>query len=1322
MSADFSDQDPAALVVSFSQQAAARAKLEVELDRTYTAALKKFEEETKAARTQTEERIVAERAALDAKGKERIAAIKEKLRGELSELRNQYDDALGELKKSYEAKTAELTKRREKVQWEASAVFEAAKDEAKERYADVGKQIEAGAARAEQAKEELQQILDHWQLEDVTSTLWPVDDTKFDGLDSLQKEFAARVATLDRQQFLMKRLSATGWFDGIRFALLLAVGSVLGGAAAGQLISTRLGPDSPDGFGGWVIGAAAGILVVVVTLLIVRNLMHVRQRRRISRLRESFTQTLVDVLGLKRRILEEINLAYKKERSQHKDAMETAIGSAERDYLPHKMAAQRQRDESLKELEADYPARIAAAEEKLNAEVRRTKEMIATKKEEFEAKATAALEQMNQRISQQREQIQSQYEEGWRRLADQWLHLKQQTAERLQFIAQQTAVLFPAWESPSWQDWTPPTAPPPVVPFGSVPLQLAKQGTGIVPGDERLRGEEPLPVTVPALLGFPKRASMLFETAGQGRTAAEQAMLAVMTRLLCSIPPGDVRFTIIDPLGLGQSFAAFAHLADHDEKLVTNRIWTESSHISQRLVDMTEHMEKVIQKYLRNEFATIEEYNEKAGEVAEPFRFLVVANFPANFTEESARRLLSVASSGARCGVYVLVSVDERQPLPQGFSLVDLEQHCVTLCWHEGAYRWKSPVFVGSPLELAPPPEPEFYTPILSKVGKLAKDAGRVQVPFEFITPPDGNWWQSDSRRGVTVPLGRAGATKRQALDLGKGTSQHVLIAGKTGSGKSTLLHALIINLALYYSPWEIELYLIDFKKGVEFKLYANTKLPHARVVAIESEREFGLSVMQRLDQELRVRGELFRDAGVADIGGYRDANPDKHLPRILLIVDEFQEIFTEDDRISQDASLLLDRLVRQGRAFGIHVLLGSQTLGGAYSLARSTLGQMAIRIALQCSEADAHLILSEDNSAARLLSRPGEAIYNDANGLVEGNNPFQIVWIDEARRHRYLSDVRQRFLEKSGGEDWGQIVFEGSASADLTQNPLLARVLDERSWPATTPASYRAWLGDAVAIKDPTDAVFHARSGSNLFIISQQDEAAAGMIVSSVVSLAAQVAPAEEEQRSRGASFAILDSSLADAPTSGVLEGLKSVIPHPISFGGTRQLVSVLGEVTRELEDRQARPDEILPPCFLIVFGLQRFRELRKEEDDFGFGRSDPDAPVSPAKQFANLIKEGAAFGIHVIVWCDSLNNLNRSMDRAMIREFEMRVLMQMSEGDSSHLIDSPAAGRLGPQRALYACEEEGRLEKFRPYGIASPTWLAEIGERLKARLAVTE
>src|SRR5207247_10977532 len=139
--------------------------------------------------------------------------------------------------------------------------------------------------------------------------------------------------------------------------------------------------------------------------------------------------------------------------------------------------------------------------------------------------------------------------------------------------------------------------------------------------------------------------------------------------------------------------------------LVGSRIWTETSHIEQRLADLTEHMEQVIQKYLRNQYQTIEEYNAQAGEVAEPFRFLVVANFPVHFSIEAARRLLTIVSSGARCGVYTLVSLDMKQPLPQGFVLPDLEQASINLAWKGGRSVWDDEDFSKFPLELDAPPD-----------------------------------------------------------------------------------------------------------------------------------------------------------------------------------------------------------------------------------------------------------------------------------------------------------------------------------------------------------------------------------------------------------------------------------------------------------------------------------------------------------------------------------------------------------------------------------------------------------------------------------------
>ncbi|MFO0843663.1 MAG: FtsK/SpoIIIE domain-containing protein [Gemmataceae bacterium] len=580
---------------------------------------------------------------------------------------------------------------------------------------------------------------------------------------------------------------------------------------------------------------------------------------------------------------------------------------------------------------------------------------------------------------------------------------------------------------------------------------------------------------------FAEPKSLLFHTQEDGRDQALDDMRAVMMRLLTGMAPGRVRFLIVDPVGLGQSFGAFMNLADFDEKIVGSRIWTEANHIEQRLADLTGHMENVIQKYLRNRYPTIADYNAEAGEVAEPYRVLVVANFPANFTAEAMRRLVSIAQSGPRCGISVIASIDHRQPLPKGFELADIEGAAVNLDWEAGRFRWRDDDFGRHDLTLDAPPDDEFANRILHLVGQGAKAAQRVEVPFEFIAPAAEQQWTGVSRKGLEVPLGRAGATRRQFLELGRGTSQHVLVAGKTGSGKSTLLHALIVNLGLMYSPDEVEVYLVDFKKGVEFKVYTTHDLPHARVVAIESEREFGLSVLQRLDAMIAARGELFRKANVQDLNAYREEVPEARLPRVLLIVDEFQEFFVEDDKLAQEAARLLDRLVRQGRAFGIHVLLGSQTIGGAYSLARSTIDQMAVRIALQCSEADAHLILSDDNSAARLLSRPGEAIYNDANGRVEGNNPFQVVWLGDDLRERYLTRMQELAAQRPTKPRPPMVVFEGNAAADPSKNHLLERLL--KSPPSADDAASlaeHAWLGEAMAIYELTSATFRRQNGSN--------------------------------------------------------------------------------------------------------------------------------------------------------------------------------------------------------------------------------------------------
>ena len=910
-----------------------------------------------------------------------------------------------------------------------------------------------------------------------------------------------------------------------------------------------------------------------------------------------------------------------------------------------------------------------------------------------------------------KEQIKTRYEAEWRAMADGWREGMQHAGAELDAVNLEVNGYYPPWDAPAWSQRQLPQVVPPVIRFGAVPVDLAVLPHGI-PTDPRLMEGVPASFNFPALRAFPSSANVLIETPAEGRAAALAVLQASMFRLLTSLPPAQVRFTIVDPIGIGRNFGAFMHLADFDGALVTGQVWTDPRQIEERLADLATHMELVTQKYLRNEYATIEEYNAVAEEVAEPYRVLVIADFPSKFDEKSAARLAAIAAGGVPCGVLTLVAVDLSRPLPTGFSLDELRPYCAHLNWDTARSRltWDDPQLGEHALVLDSPPASDFATRQIQKVGAAAKDAKRVEVPFEFITPAADAWWTQDSRTGINIPLGKAGATKRQNFMLGHGTSQHVLIAGRTGSGKSTLMHALITNLALNFSPDEVDLYLIDFKKGVEFKVYATYELPHASVVAIESEREFGISVLERLDAELRLRADRFREVGVQDVNGYRNVPGTPPLPRILLIVDEFQEFFSEEDKLAQEAALWLDRLVRQGRAFGIHIILGSQSLGGAFTLARSTLGQMAVRIALQCSETDAHLILSENNIAPRMLSRPGEAIYNDANGAPEGNHFFQVVWLSDESREGYLKKLNELARERKPILARTPIVFEGDAPADLSRNSPLRKLLEAAAWPES-PRSAQAWLGDAISIKEPTSALFRRQGGNHLLIVGQNAEAALGVMTSTLLSLAAQFPPAGSDTVRSGARFFLLDGTPEDDPNAGVLVKVAASLPHGVRLGNWRDVQAILAEVATELQRRQESKTDG-PEIFLFIHDLPRFRDLRRKEDDFSFSRKDEDA--GPADHLDVILREGSILGLHIITWCDTVNNLNRYFTHQILRELGMRVLFQMSPTDSGHMLDAPHASKLGENRAIFASEEHNRLEKFRPYGIPTDDWIRSFGENL--------
>ncbi len=875
--------------------------------------------------------------------------------------------------------------------------------------------------------------------------------------------------------------------------------------------------------------------------------------------------------------------------------------------------------------------------------------------------------------------------------------------------SQASRTLFPEWSSLDTEHgWTPVTQAGKGVRFGHIEIDAEQLAAGLpecrLLAMSELRNSRH--VSAPLHLSFPNEGSFLIDADSRTQKTAIACLNNLILRLLASLPPGKVDFTIIDPVGLGENFSSLMHLADYEEAIIHNRIWTQSQQIDQRLTELTEHMEKVIQMYLRNDYQTIVDYNEQAGNIAEKYHFLVIADFPAAFSEQAASRLLSIASAGGKCGVFTIIFRDPKQAPPIGINSEELEAASVHVgTSNQGTLILPALQGEGITLQLDSPPDEPGVSAFLHRIGSASVDSSRVEVPFDHVAPSDAELWTARTPEELVVPIGRTGATKLQQLAIGKGTRQHALIAGKTGSGKSTLFHVIITNLSLWCSPDEVEFYLVDFKKGVEFKTYANRKLPHARVIAIESDREFGLSVLRRVDDELRRRGEAFRNLGVQNVAAFLEAGGKGPLPRTLLLIDEFQELFTEEDRIAQEASVLLDRIVRQGRAFGIHVILGSQTLGGAFTLARTTLGQMAIRVALMCDEADAYLIMDENNPGPRLLARPGEGIYNDMAGKMEGNSPFQVVWLPDEVRDAQLDRLMAHALS-SGRKLSEPVVFEGNVPAAIAQNHELGAALAAPSGDASGPV--RIWLGSPNSIKGPSHARLHRAGGNHLMLVGTREDAALSILSIAMLSLGAQFRHAEE------ARIVFIDSTSPASPENHLVRAAAAALPRPVDIIRAEEIEATMTALEAEFQRRSAEGADGKPPVFLLIHCLQKFKILRYE-DDFSFSMdADAGSKAQPGNQLNEILCEGAGLGIHVLFSCDTHGNLGRFLSRKAQQECELRVLFQMSANDSAALIDTPRASTLGLNRGLFYNGQEGHLEVFHPYALPDASWFREAGAQI--------
>jgi hypothetical protein len=797
---------------------------------------------------------------------------------------------------------------------------------------------------------------------------------------------------------------------------------------------------------------------------------------------------------------------------------------------------------------------------------------------------------------------------------------KSELESDLQDLAQQA--FYEAYDSEQvaatlpWADLTPET-------LGENPCSKPSMPAKIRIGElfnEKMGDSEGV-ATLPAFLAISKRKGLFLNSPEGSGSKSEDLLQAITLRLMCSLPPGAAKLHLIDFLTRGRAFSALGSL---DQNLAPIAPATPEA-LTKFLKEMEERVAALTRTCL-SRYEWLCDYNAANPDEAEPYHFICISGFPKGLDEEhveAVQRLLH-GECAARAGIYFFLSSEtEFETKPRIFTdgekaeVIDADLDTSA----NGEY---------SELALVPESLPDNAAEIVDFLNAALKSKPKHKKVTISVNESDS--WASSAAGGVAIPIGKAGKEEMHFRLGNDSVVHHALVGGATGTGKTILLHNIILNAAELYSPEDLQMILMDFKDGTEFACYE--ELPHMRVLSIASELHFGHSVFEWLVAERMRRATLFKKAGVPNLSDYITKSGQK-LPRILVFMDEFQRLLA-DQSVGSQVSMLLDDIVRTGRGFGINLILSTQSLANV-QVEASTLTSLGLRICLRLSEQETVKFLGYGNTvpAGFGSQRPGQALYNDAEGRPEGNVEFQVAFVDVSEIPNRCRALRERETQR-----FGRAVVEEARifHGEMPVNPA-GRI------PAISTDKLQAFIGEPLKISaDPVAVTFEQQDGANLLAFGQGMEILNTLSNNLVVQflqspLNPQILVAD--------SLPLAKERWADFVDKGV-----QFLATPV------QVNTALDELTMELENRKL--DEQSESFATKVFFLIE-PQLNKA---FPIGNG---MDASPAALKVNtLLEQGPRVGIHTVLITSRLARTAKvicQLDRLNMQHFANRIAFRSDE-----------------------------------------------------------
>ncbi|MFT4299739.1 MAG: FtsK/SpoIIIE domain-containing protein [Aeromicrobium sp.] len=609
------------------------------------------------------------------------------------------------------------------------------------------------------------------------------------------------------------------------------------------------------------------------------------------------------------------------------------------------------------------------------------------------------------------------------------------------------------------------------------------------------------------------------------------------------------------------------------------------------------------------------------------YRVVVVLNYPEGIDRETQHLLTRLARSGGRGGVILIVQNDEQGcPVDEEVRAADLAD----LLYKSRVDASGDLLLNGYPADVVvradgPPPPALVSSVIAAAAERASSDTGPVVPLADLIASDVENPWTGDGIDELEAVIARIGERDLSiTLRSQNPPFANVLVGGAVGQGKSNLLLDIVYALAARYSPDDVELHLLDFKRGLEFQRFAadaagKNWLPHAAVLSLESDRAFGVAVLRHVAEELEERAKKFKAHGASGIEDYRRSTG-QTMPRLLLIVDEFQVLFDGDDPLTDEAVALLETLSRQGRASGVHLLLSSQTTSGVTGLrvkGESIFAQFPVRISLKNTVMESEAILSQGNKAAADLTYRGEIIVNRNTGHDPEHSNEQAI--SAYAEPGFVADLQAK-LWRLRPEGKGPLVF---VSTEFARWPQML--------PAPEPGSSATGLiGRPLEVSERPVALTLDDDVDQTVAVVGSDETLALPVISAL-------------SQTIGASFAPGEVIVIDlaAPTSADAGQVIRAELCELAEAGAELTVVGRDEATSTMIGavRAALAD---PGRRMLVLGLgwQRWVGL----DDPHPARPDDDddfSTVCVREVLEELTQRGGVQGVHLVAWWTTLRSL---------------------------------------------------------------------------------